>query len=508
MVSSFKMSFLCTWPVLVALLAVGVASIPVEAQKASLYQTSKGNGDLLAKSVIELKSNPTRSSAAYVLSTSKKFQTILGFGGAFTEAAALTISKLPEGLQEEIVQAYFGPQGHQYSLGRVPIASCDFSTSSYSYDDVPGDLNLTRFGLNKVDTDLIIPLIKRAMNTSRQDIRIFASPWSPPAWMKRSNNMVGTSFPECLLNDDSIHAAWAKYLSKFVSAYEEHSLKLWGMTIQNEPLLGLLSKWEACSFTPSSQAKFVKDHLGPVMAAEHPGLVLMAYDDQKNFMLPVWVRAIVNDPGAAKYVQGFGVHWYTGPGFSHLQEVAQAAPHMFVLATEACCGYSPLDQGVKLGDWSRGEKYGHDILGDLLNGVVGWTDWNLVLDENGGPNHAKNFVDAAIIADTQKNVLHYQIPYFYMGHFSRFIPPGSVRIGLDKAGHTDTPESDLSLFSALELAAFLTPEADIVVVVMNRSPFSKSFSIAVDSSARYLENSIPPHSIQTYVIGHSCQPLA
>eukprot|EP00808_Paulinella_micropora_P016713 g62067.t1 len=313
------------------------------------------------------------------------------------------------------------------STGHVSSIRIHILVASYSFDDVDGDFELKHFDMGLThDMQAMIPLMLEAQAISPNPIRIFASPWSPPAWMKTpmyaSNgttfkSMCGSQWPTGVDQHPQYLEAWALYFSKFITAYKQKGISLWGVTVQNEPEFP--APWEACLWDPWTQRDFIKKYLGPQLAKDHPDVKILAFDHNKDH-LAVWAEAMYSDPEAAKYVHGLGFHWYSGDFFYRLEQAHLIAPDKIMLGTEAChCPH------VRLGDWRRGEGYGHDILGDLLHWAVGWTDWNLVLDMNGGPNHLSNMCDAPIIADHDNDRVIVQPMYYFMGHFSKFLVPGS-----------------------------------------------------------------------------------
>lgn len=372
-------------------------------------------------------SKDLKSSVVLRIHADVKYQTIAGFGGAFTESSAYNLGLLSQSKQEEVLDAYFGDPDTSlgYTLGRVHINSCDYSLASYSCDDTPGDLDLKDFNIDH-DHIYLLPMVKRALHRLRkadQKLKLFASPWSPPAWMKGNGQMDQSSDPG-LLPDPAIHDAWARYLSKWVSMWQQEDVEFWGLTVQNEPLNN--APWEACVYSKEQQRDFIKDHLGPVLKKDHPHLQLIIFDHNRDFVQD-WAETILNSD-AAQYVAGTGVHWYEGnsPSLRHYENLDKThaiAPDKFILATEAT--YCP---GVQLGDWTRGEAYSHDILNDLNHWAVGWTDWNLLLDMSGGPNHLGNKCDAPVLADAANDDIVLQPFYFHIGHFSKYIRPGAIRV--------------------------------------------------------------------------------
>ncbi|THF72572.1 glycoside hydrolase family 30 protein [Cohnella fermenti] len=403
------------------------------------------------------------------------YQEILGFGGAITEASAVTAAKLGEENRSKIIEAYFDAErGIGYTLARTHINSCDFSLGNYTYVQ-EGDAALATFDIAH-DKRQIIPLIKRAAETAGESFLLYASPWSPPAWMKTNGAMNGGGRLRPEYRD-----AWARYYVKFIEAYEAEGLPVWGLTVQNEAKA--VQRWDSCVYTAEEEAAFVRDHLGP--ALEGAGLMervrLMVWDHNKE---RVYDRARVafEDPEAAKYIWGIGFHWYSGDHFEALSLVRDRFPDKKLVFTEGCH-----EGGVQFGSWASGERYAHDIIGNLNNGMSGWTDWNIVLDEQGGPNHVGNYCDAPIIADTRTDELTFQSSYYYIGHFSKYIRPGAVRVGWSK--YTEK----------LQTTAFRNPDGTLAVVVLNKT--DKELPYTLRSRGEIAGLSIPAHSIQTVLFG-------
>ena len=237
------------------------------------------------------------------------YQTILGFGGAFTDSASYVFSKLNSTLQAQVLDMYFSESGLQYNMARLPIGSCDFSLENYNYDNVSGDSSLDHFSINH-DKSCIIPLIKAALATHQKwnndTLNIVASPWSPPKWMKRINSAYCPLV--CLLCDlkDEYKSTWALYFSKFISAYQEEGINMWGITVQNEP--GACPEfYEGMHFTPETERDYLKSYLGPQLSKDHPNLKILIYDHNKDHVVE-WAQTIYSDPDAAKYVRGIAVH--------------------------------------------------------------------------------------------------------------------------------------------------------------------------------------------------------
>lgn len=354
---------------------------------------------------------------------STTYQTVLGFGGAFTESASYVFSKLNSSLQAKVLDMYFSDSGLQYNMARLPIGSCDFSLGNYNYDGVKDDVSLEHFSIDH-DKELVIPFIKGALEVRRrwtsERLNIVASPWSPPAWMKEDDvYFCPLGCLGCNLKED-YHAAWALYFSKFLSAYNSEGIGIWGVTVQNEPEACPID-YEGMHWTPETERDFVKNYLGPTLKSKHPNVSLLIYDHNKDHVVE-WAQTILSDPDAAKYVWGTAVHWYTGDQFNNVNATHFLFPHKHILATEAT---ESREKDPQNPTWSKGEHYAHDIMGDMNNWVVGFIDWNLILDMLGGPDHAwfdecegviKCGSDGMILADYQNGALYPQVFYYYVGH--------------------------------------------------------------------------------------------
>jgi glucosylceramidase len=413
--------------------------------------------------------------ATLMLDAGKTFQTIEGFGGALTDASAETFYKLPVSIQQEILDAYFDKQkGIGYSLCRTHINSCDFSSESYAYCEVEGDVNLKHFSIAH-DKKFRIPFTKAAIAKAGNGLKFFASPWSPPAWMKTNNHMLQGGKLK-----SEYRQAWADYFVKFIEAYEQNGIPIWGVTVQNEPMA--VQTWESCIFTAEDERDFVKNFLGPTL--EKAGLEdkkIIIWDHNRGIM---YQRASVvyNDPEASKYVWGTGFHWYTGDHFDNVKLVQEAFPDKKTLFTEGCT--YPFDYS-KISEWHWGEQYGESIIHDLNNSCVGWVDWNILLDETGGPNHVSNFCYAPLVGNTKTGELLYMNSYYYIGHFSKFIYPGARRI-ICSSNNDD-----------LLATAMLNPDGSIALVVMN--PTDKAIQFKTWINNRAFNATSLAHSIATFV---------
>ncbi len=449
---------------------------PVTDQPITVYTTADStNYRLSVTNMLHFKQfgQPLETQACIFVDPSHTFQTFLGIGGAITDAAAETFYKLPKNEQQKILRDYYDPQkGIGYTLARTNIGSCDFSSESYTYV-AKNDSSLKTFSVSH-DLKYRIPLIKEALKEAGGKLTIFASPWSPPAWMKDNDNLLhgGHLKPE-------FYQTWANYFVKFIKAYKKQGINIWGVTVQNEPMAS--QTWESCIYTADQERNFVK-YLGPTFHKD--GLAdkkIIIWDHNRGLM---YQRAstVLNDPSAAKYVWGVGFHWYVRDNFSNVKLVNEAFPNKKLLFTEAC-NY-PFDLS-KIYEWKWGENYGRSMIHDLNNGAVGWTDWNILLDQHGGPNHVKNFCYAPIHANTETGKLYYMNSYYYIGHFSKFIRPGAKRI------------ISSSNRDQLQTTAFINPDGKIAVVVLNLTDQKIPYHLWVRGKAAPVISL--PHSIQTLV---------
>ena len=422
---------------------------------------------------------PLETQICVFVDPSKKAQTILGIGGALTDAAAETFAKLPAVKQQEFIDAHFDlRKGIGYRLARTNIHSCDFSSASYTYVN-EGDKALESFRVEH-DRQYRIPFIKRAIAATGGRLTLFASPWSPPAFMKTNNDILhgGKLRPD-------FYQSWATYYTKFIKAYERDGIPVWGISIQNEPMA--TQTWESCIYTAGEERDFLKNYLGPTMKREGLGdKKIIAWDHNRDLIYQR-VSTILKDPKAAQYVWGIGYHWYEpwsggDQMFDNVKLVHETFPSKNLLFTEGTVdSFKPQE----ITSWRLGEAYGRSMINDFNSGAVGWTDWNVLLDENGGPNHVGNFCFAPVHADTKTGELTYTNSYYYIGHFSKFIRPGARRIA-------SSPSR-----SALLSTAFINPDGRVSVVVMNKSDQKISYFLWLDGNAA--EVSSLPHSIQTLV---------
>ncbi len=393
--------------------------------KLKIYVTSKDDSSkrISLSPIEELSKDTANIKSKITVEPNNQRQEILGFGGSFTEASSSIYKELDKEKKEEIIESYFGKNGNKYSMARTHINSCDFSLGNYAHVEDENDLELKTFSLERNKISLI-PMINDALKKRNDKIRIMASPWSPPAWMKTTGEM---NFGGKLKSE--YRDTWANYYCKFIESCEKENVPIWGLSIQNEP--EAKQTWDSCLYTAEEERDFIKNHLGPSL--EKHNLLdrkVIIWDHNRDVMVER-ARTVLSDPDAAKYVWGTGFHWYCGDHFDNVQNVHDEFPDKQLIFTEGC-----QEGGPHIGSWDLGERYATSIINDLNRWTVAWIDWNLILNEQGGPNHVGNYCSAPIIVDTDSQDLLYQSSYYYIGHFSRFILPGDKIINSKKTNNT------------------------------------------------------------------------
>ena len=451
-------------------------------QRVTVYTTAKDTDKRLTLThhlSFELGVQPFEAEVSVFVNPNKRYQKVLGFGGAITDASSEVFASLPLDKQEELLKAYFDKdEGIGYTLIRTSIHSSDFGSASHTYVD-EGDKTLSTFDIEK-DREFRLPFIKRAMAAAGGEITFYASPWSAPAFMKTNNNMLrgGKLLPE-------YYETWAQYFVKFIKAYEAEDIPVWGVTIQNEPMA--VQRWESMIYTAEEERDFLKNHLGPVLEREGLGDKKIVVWDHNRDLIMRRANVIFEDPDAAKYAWGMGFHWYeTWAGgetmHDNLALVNESYPTKNLLFTE---GTNENFSADRYQHWPNAERYGHSMINDFNRGTVGWTDWNILLDHTGGPNHVQNFCFAPIHGDTRTGELVYTPTYYYIGHFSKFVRPEAERM------------STSSSRSFLLATSFVNEDKEMATIVMNHTDEEISYNFFVGSQQTKL--TIPPRAMQTLV---------
>lgn len=381
-----------------------------------------------------------------------KYQIIEGFGGAFTDAAGWVFSQMPENMQKQFLEDYFSSEGLNYSFGRTSIDSCDFSCEMYAADDTPGDEGFAHFDMVR-PMRYVLPLLLKAQETAGRHIQMMLTPWSPPAWMKTNGSRKhgGQLKKEC-------YSVWAEYICRYLREAEKTGMHARFLSSQNEPKAS--QAWDSCLFTAAEEEEFIHDHLYPALQRNgltHIGLLIWDHNRERAFD-----RACeaLRSAEMEKMVDGVAVHWYSGDHFEALQMIHDRFPDKRLVFSEGCVEYSLYKGDNQL---RNARMYAHELVGSLNHGLNVFLDWNLLLDEQGGPNHVGNYCDAPVMYDAKTGKMIRNLSFDYIGHFSRFIQPGAHRIGMSRYS------------SFLEVTAVRNPDGSICTVVMNPDADDLSF---------------------------------
>ncbi|MEL7472306.1 MAG: glycoside hydrolase family 30 beta sandwich domain-containing protein [Planctomycetota bacterium] len=481
-------------------------------------------------------------------------QTIDGIGTSFTESSAFVLAHLEPSLRRRVMERVYGKSGANFTLTRTHIGSCDFTVEGkYSYADDP-DPDLSAFsiapdtagfdpathpGVKDPSYDLL-PMIREAMEIKRQqhdsELRIIASAWTAPPWMKDvgewfvgmtpENNWQGTGGS---LRPEH-ESTYADYLVRYLDAYADADVPIWGITPVNEPH-GNSGQWESMHFSPESQNAFIKDHLGPKLAASsHSDTRLLIYDQNRDD-LDKWTDAILGDPETAPYVYGVAVHWYAST-FKVFEEAFERVnaryPGVPIVHTEGCIDDLGKDAPEGIGDpigfkesgWFQNDsfwwnpnatdwaysapwagervvdhpkytpvhRYARNIIVSIDHWLTGWVDWNIVLDHHGGPNHVGNFCGAPIMIETASQDVYYTPIFHVLAQFSRTIRPG------DQAVQTQTELGSLNADS-LHACATINQRGLLSVQLLNTTKQPVEYALQIGD--HFAEITIPANAVQT-----------
>ncbi|KAF7637671.1 Glucosylceramidase [Meloidogyne graminicola] len=421
------------------------------------------------------------------INTSKKYQKIFGFGGAFTDSVGINLNQLSFNTRQKLLEQYFNSEnGIGYNIGRVPIASCDFSTHEYSYLDIPNNFSLNNFKLAPEDYEL------------KQH----------HGWMKTSGRMKGPGQLKGPFNG-IYYRTYANYLKKFFEEYSIKNINFWGMTIENEPVAGSIPfyGWQAMYFSSKMQRDFAFNLLSPIFKESNitNKLKIIGHDDQRSGIYKA-AKKIYEDLQKIDSIDGLATHWYSRSDYEILNQAHNFQPNKFIISTEACNGYLPWEHKPLLGDWFRGQAYGHDILNNLKNWVIGWIDWNLCLNLQGGPNWVGNFVDSPIIVNASADEFYKQPMFYFLAHFSHFIPRNSLVISSSlfiKKCKNELFKCILNsininlIENQIEHLALITPNGNRILILLNKS--QENFDVIVKENNRSWNIPIKSNSIITCI---------
>lgn len=398
------------------------------------------------------------------------YQSIIGFGGAFTESTGFALKSLPKEKQVNLLNEYFSKSGLNYSIGRLPIGSSDFSLKSYSYSN---KADLSDFSIEK-DKEYIISTVKSALKIN-PNLKFLASIWSPPKFMK-SNKMLVLGGK--LLKEH--RQTLADYYCKYIKEYFKNEIFINYITVQNEP--NAVQIWESCLYSPEEEMDFAVNYLFPTLKRNQLNTKILIWDHNKE---KLFTRSLaeLKDNKALEAISGIAFHWYTGDHFENIELTHNAFPGKLLFHTEGCTGYSKFNPKEEV---KNAEIYGHDILGDLNSGIHAFIDWNLILDNKGGPNHKLNYCNSPVMINKEKDDYIKNLTFYYIGHFSKFIQTGAKRIAFSK------------YTSDIEITSFINPDNSIAVVLMNRNDFNKEYNLVIKDNI--IHDNLDSHAIVTYLI--------
>ena len=416
-------------------------------------------------------------------------QTFYGFGGALTESSGYVLSRLPEQVRKQAIEAYYSPStGNSYRFARLHMNSCDFSLDNWAC--VPEkDETLKSFSMERTDK-YISPLardVQKAVLNEGSSVQFLLTPWSPPSWMKDNGDMNhGGHLLDCY------RELWAQYFVTFIKKMAERDIKISFVTIQNEP--AAVQTWDSCEWSATEEGEFAAKYLGPALEKAGLGDVkIYIWDHNRDLALERLEESLKVD-GADKYVAGLAFHWYSGDQYNNIKTIAEKYPDIDLIFTEGC-----IEGGPRNGAWFTGERYAHNIINDLKSGATKWIDWNIVLDMKGGPNHVGNYCDAPILADETDGSLHFQSSYYYIGHFSRFIKPGAVRVGAEVTSAMIPATVSGHLTDEVETVAFRNPNGKIALIITNTTEADLIYEFkGTETTPLYLK--CPPRAIQTWIL--------
>jgi glucosylceramidase len=449
-------------------------------REVKIFQSSEKGGFFVSPEPTVFERDPAAENRVVNLYPEVKYQEILGFGGAFTETSAYQFSRMSAETKDRIIKAYFDPrEGLGYNFCRTHIHSCDFSLSRYTYVE-DEDAELKTFSIER-DRRYILPFIQAAKKQAGEDLWLFASPWSPPGWMKTNGDMCHGGR---LL--DEFYETWARYFVRYLEEYKKEGIPFFGLTVQNEAIAW--QTWESCVYTAKEEAVFVHQFLKPALKrAGFDHVNVMIWDHNKE---RVYERARDSFavPGARDDIWGVAFHWYSGQHFAALEMTHQAFPDKPLILSEFSVGAAHGETApAPHTSWKGMELYAAELIGDFNHHMAAETIWNLLVDEAGGPFHDRAAGSRAqIVVDPERDELIIEPTYYAIGHFSRFVKRGAVRIGSS------------SFTGAIDVTAFKNPDEGLAAVALNRGAEAEKFRLRIEGLTAPVE--LPGHSLSTFVI--------
>lgn len=421
------------------------------------------------------------------------YQTMMGFGGAVTGAVAYNLDLIPMELEDKLLESYFSrSSGIGYSMLRMAIGGSDFDLAPWVYNESPAnDKKLSNFTKLDPRDVRVVERVKKAKalfdETDGRKLKIKAAAWVCPKWMRTPNRFGGPGEVK-----REYYQTWANYHIRFLELMEEQGIDIWALSTGNEPLNGLVgwivTKWMTLGWHPTQVAEYVALYFGPTIKGSRFNKTLILAGDDQRSIFPWYFQEMQRAyPKAFDYIDGLAVHSYLNAYLpaQMLSFASNVFPDQFILNTESSIGdirYNP--RGPLLGSWSRAVEYIHEFMGSFKNSVVGWIDWNILLDEKGGPNYVGNVVETPIVVNATGQEAYKQPIFHAIAHFSKFIHEGSVRVEVG------------SSWDKVHTIGFRRPDNAIVVLISNRHDDNIEVMLADEHRGKKVLR-LPPDSLTT-----------
>lgn len=447
------------------LLIFSTQNIAADNKTVSVWlSTQDGSKQLSSEPALKFEPNMSKNLQVINIDPSVRYQSIVGLGSSWEHATCENLYRLTEEARNAVIKKVVHPtEGINMNLMRICIGSSDFiGEEYYTYCDLPEgetDEALEHFSIEK-DRVYLIPVLKKSLEYN-PDLLFFASPWSPPAWMKTSGKLGGGKLkPEYF-------SVWAKYLLKYIQAYEAEGIPIYAITVQNEPNM-IHMDYPTTLWNGEMQRDFIRDHLGPLFRDNNIKTLIWCWDHNWNNL--DFPRAVLGDPQAAQYVDGTGFHLYEGKVEAQ-SELKSEFPDKHIYFTEGSVFRTTGAIRIMdiLRNWSRT-----------------YNAWVTMLDENRKPNRGPHSASATIIELKDDLSVEYRSDYFIYGQFMKFIQRNALRID------SSTPE--IRNFSNI---AFMSPDGSVTLVTANATKKEIAFAVScMDKSFTY---TLPASSIATFL---------
>lgn len=402
------------------------------------------------------------------------YETFEGFGGAVTDSAGIVYQMMSDSDKEALLTALYSPERMNYQFARVPIDSCDFSPEQHEALSDPSDQDLKSFSMAGME-QYIIPLLEDIRAYRKDRFSLMLSVWSPPVFMKTNGRREGGGKLK-----EEYRELYAEYLCRYIEEFQNRGFHVQRITVQNEPKA--VQIWDSCVYTAEEEKEFLTEYMRPAMERHGlTGIEVFIWDHNKERVYE-WMRDIV-DEKTRHFITGAAVHWYSGDHFEALDLCRELYPDKKLIASESCFEF------LKYGSERSGEaagKLAHDILGDLAHGVTAYYDWNILLDERGGPSYAGNYCMALFMYDRGTGVLRSGTARQYYELISHNLEPGSRRIAMTR------------FTGDIDAAAFKRPDGKIVLFLLNKVKEEKPVTVRLEDGEASLI--LPPEAITCCLI--------